>query len=86
MTLKVNLVPELEARLLAEARARGVSVEQVAELLLLEAVASMPAYRPSNLSPEAFEAVLDEMSRGSEDLPNLPTESFSRASFYEGRP
>lgn len=86
MTLKVNLAPELEHRLLAEARARGVSVEKVAELLLLEAVASIPEYQPTKLSAEAFGAMLDEMSKGSDALPNLPTESFSRTSFYEGRP
>jgi hypothetical protein len=37
------------------------------------------------MSVEEFHRMLDAMAKGSERLPDLPTESFSRASFYEDR-
>ena len=38
-----------------------------------------------NLTLEGFHAMLNALSAGSEGLPNLPTESFTRESFYEDR-
>jgi len=38
------------------------------------------------LTVEEFHAMLKELAEGSESLPNLPTESFTRESFYEDRP
>jgi hypothetical protein len=34
---------------------------------------------------EGFHAMLNALSAGSKGLPNLPTESFTRESFYEDR-
>jgi hypothetical protein len=84
MTIQIELSPESEARLVAEARARGMALEKYAGSLLQEALAS-PANRPGNLTVEKFHAMLDALARGSEGLPTLPTESFTRESFYEGR-
>ena len=84
MTLHVELNSETAARLLAEAQAQGMSLEKVAERLLLEALASRAA--PSGtLTVAEFRAMLESLRAGSEDLPNLPTESFTRESFYEDR-
>jgi hypothetical protein len=84
MTIRVELNPETEARLIAEARAKGLPLEKVAELLLNEA---LTARSPSlgRLSVEEFHRMLDSMAEGSEKLPAVPTESFYRASFYEDR-
>ena len=84
MTIQFELTPEMEARLVAGARERGISVEKYAEALLRDAVAihSTPAGR---LSVEELHAMLEAIAEGSEKLPNLPTSSFSRESFYEGR-
>ena len=37
------------------------------------------------LTVDEFHHMLEGMAEGSEKLPNLPTESFSRESFYEDR-
>ncbi|MFI5090104.1 MAG: hypothetical protein ACHP7P_08615 [Terriglobales bacterium] len=84
MTIKIKLNPELEARLVAEARDRGVPLEKVAERLLQEALAAR-SQPQANLSVEDFHAMLDGLAAGSEALPSLPTETFTRESFYEDR-
>lgn len=82
MTIKVDLTPETEARLVAQARAQGLPLEQVAEQLLKEALTAIPATR-DELSIEEFHQMLNAISEGSEKLPELRTETFSRESFYE---
>ena len=84
MTIRVELNAETEARLKAEARAKGLPLEKVAEELLKEALTerSLPRGR---MSVEEFHRMLDAMAEGSERLPDLPTENFSRESFYEDR-
>jgi hypothetical protein len=84
MTIKVELNPEIEARLIAEARSQGVPLEKLAERLLKEALTarSLPQ---RVLNADEFHRMLEGMAEGSEKLPDLPTESFSRESFYEDR-
>jgi hypothetical protein len=84
VTIKVDLSPETEARLVAQARAQGLPLEKVAERLLKEALTELPLSR-GQLSVEEFHGMLTAISEGSEKLPNLRTESFSRESFYEDR-
>jgi len=38
-----------------------------------------------NLTVAEFHNMLDALAEGSQHLPNLSTESFTRASFYQGR-
>lgn len=84
MTIKVELSPESEARLVAEARAQGLPLETVAEKLLNEALTGR-ALSHGELSVEEFHRMLSALAEGSDKLPNLPTEVFSRESFYEDR-
>jgi hypothetical protein len=84
MTIRVELNPETEARLIAEARAKGVPLEKVAEQLLKEALHGLPLSR-RQMSVEEFHRMLAAIAEGSERLPDLPTGSFSRESFYEDR-
>jgi len=81
MTIKVELNPETEARLKAEARAQGLPLETLAERLLNEALAARQLSQ-GQLSVEEFHRMLGAMADGSERLPDLPTGSFSRGSFY----
>jgi hypothetical protein len=82
MTIRVELNAETEARLAAEARAQGLPLEKLAERLLAQALTANAS--PHNaLTVEDFHRMLEGMAEGSEELPNLPTESFARASFYE---
>lgn len=84
MTIHVELNPEIEAQLVAEARAQGMPLEKMAERLLREALASR-SLPQGNLSVDEFHLMLKSLAAGSEELPNLPTESFTRESFYEDR-
>ena len=84
MSIRVELNPETEERLKAEARSKGLPVEKVAEQLLREALSERPAPQ-GRMSVEEFHRMLGAMAEGSERLPDLPTESFSRESFYEDR-
>jgi len=85
MTIRVELSAETEARLKQEARAKGLPLEKVAEQLLKEALTGQSS-SPSRMSIDEFHRMLAAMAEGSESLPDLPTESFSRESFYEDRP
>jgi hypothetical protein len=84
MTIHVELKAEMAAQLAAEASAQGLSVEKVAERLLQEALASRSILQ-GTLSVEQFHGMLKSLASGSEELPNLPTEMFTRESFYEDR-
>ena len=85
MTIQVKLNPDVEARLVAEASAQDVSLEKLAESLLQEALSSRSVFQ-RNLSVDDFHEMLKSLAIGSEGLPNLRTESFTRESFYEDRP
>src|SRR5258708_38430788 len=82
MTIRVELTPETEARLIAEARAKGVPLEKVAEQLLSEALYGL-SLSQRQMSVEEFHRMLAAIAEGSERLPDLPTESFSCESFYK---
>jgi hypothetical protein len=84
MTIHVELKPEIAAQLAAEASAQGLPLEKVAERLLQEALASRSSLQ-GTLSVDKFHAMLKSLASGSEALPNLPTETFTRESFYEDR-
>jgi len=85
MTIQVELKPEVEARLMAEAQAQGLPLEKVAERLLEQGLI-LQSGPQGQLTPEAFHSMLVALAEGSEKLPNLPTESFTRDSFYQDRP
>ena len=82
MTIQLKLNSDTEARLIAEARAKGVPLEEAAEQLLEQALAGRPSSQ-GRMSVEEFHQMLQGMAKGSERLPVLPTESFTRESFYE---
>ena len=84
MTIRVALNPETEARLVSEARSQGVPLEKLAERLLKQALIANSVPHGA-LTVDEFHHMLEGMAEGSEKLPNLPTESFSRESFYEDR-
>jgi hypothetical protein len=84
MTIQVELNSEAQAKLSAVAQAQGIPPEKVAERLLHEALASHSATQRI-LSIEEFRKMLDALAAGSERLPQLATETFTRESFYEDR-
>ncbi|HEY5176361.1 MAG TPA: hypothetical protein VII95_12435 [Terriglobales bacterium] len=84
MTIQIELNPEIVERLVAEAQAQGIALEEYAERLLREAIAEHPEPQ-GRLSVEELHVMLNEIAEGSDKLPNLPTAAFTRESFYEDR-
>jgi hypothetical protein len=85
MTILVELDPETEARLKAQAVRRGIAPERFAGEFLRD---NLPTYATGTgrLTREELRVMTRELQEGSENLPKLPTSAFSRESFYEGRP
>jgi hypothetical protein len=83
MTIQVELSPELEARLAAEAAVRGMALEAYAVKILEDNAHDAAQWRA--LTDGDIEEMTRELTRGSENLPVLPPEATDRDSFYEGR-
>jgi hypothetical protein len=81
MAIQVELNPEVEAKLAAEAQIRGLALEGYAQRLLQEAVASSPE-RHSRASQEEFRAFLDAMASKAPNVPELRSSTFSREMIY----
>jgi hypothetical protein len=84
MTIQVELSPETEAQLAAEAVLRGIALEEYAGKLLQEAVRPY-ATGTGILTPESVQAMTKALTKGSEKLPILSLEANERASYYEDR-
>ena len=84
MTILLELDPETEARLRAQADRRGIAPEQYAGEFLRD---NLPLYATGTgiLTREDLRAMREELPRGSENLPILPPEATERSSFYEDR-
>ena len=83
MTLQLEPSPELEARLVREAEARGVKPEEYAQTVLDQWLPYEPRKAGNQLGIEEF---LRAMAEGSEKLPDLPNEAFIRESIYKDHP
>lgn len=79
MTITVRLEPDVETRLLARARAQGISLDDYLQGVIAQIAAGEG---PSEVSLEEFEAGLDVLAEGSEHLPVLPPGAYRRESIY----
>jgi hypothetical protein len=84
MTVTLNLPPNVEEAFLAEARARGVSLDELVRDLLL---AREPSSQAAELSPEEWVRVFKAWTRShaKDDLPLLSHEAMSRDFIYGER-
>jgi hypothetical protein len=84
MAILLELDPETEARLRAQAERRGIAPEQFAGEFLRE---NLPFHGVGTgiLKPGEVRAMTRELTKGSENLPVLPPEATERASFYQDR-
>jgi hypothetical protein len=84
MTIQVELDPETQARLAAEADRRGMTVEDYAGKILRDFT---PTYATGTgiLKPGDVERMTDELTQGSTGLPVLPPEANNRDFYYEDR-
>ncbi len=81
MAITLELTPEIEASLEAQARARGLRLDAFVESLLKQQAATEHLGRAMSL--EQVEAELDALAQGSDKLPYLPPEAVKRESFYQ---
>jgi hypothetical protein len=82
MTITLELTPHVAASLVAQAQARGVSLDTYVRNLI-EAQAAAVDHREQPMPLEPFEAELDALAADSETLPSLPAEALTRESFYQ---
>ena len=80
MAITLELPPDIEAALATQACARGLRLNAYLESVLKQQAATE---RPAcTMSLEQFDAELDGLAQGSEQLPYLPPEALTRESFY----
>lgn len=84
MTITIELSPEIEARLTAEAAGRGISAEALAGKLLEQTLIPF-TLGTGRLTSEDLERLTAVMTDGSENVPVLPLEVNNRESYYEDR-
>lgn len=82
MTVTLNLKPELEAGILAQARASGMTVEEY--LLAVVQSAVLPITQPA-MSNEERATAFEAWAAGHRPTPLLSDYGVSRESLYEGR-
>jgi hypothetical protein len=80
--IQIELAPEIEARLAAEARAHGVEIRTYVVNLLEQAMAARTA-EPRRRTREEMSAFFDAMAAHSDKIPQLPDAAFTRESFYQ---
>lgn len=82
MTITLSLKPEVEAGLLTQARANGMTLE---EYLLSMVEGTALAATQKGLSPEERARAFEAWSAGHRPTPDLSDHAVSRESMYEGR-
>jgi len=82
MTITLELKPELEQRVVTQAAAQGLSLEAYLLSVIEAAGVRTVAKRPTL---EEFEAAMDELAEGTDDIPVLDPEALTRESIYEHR-
>jgi len=82
MTVTLKLKPEVEAGLLAQARASGMSIE---EYVLSVVEGTVPLGVKNQLSPEERAAAFEAWSAGHRPTPPLSDYAVTREAMYEGR-
>ena len=80
MTVELKLKPDVEARLAAQAHARGVPLDEYLQRIV-EDLARAEAGPPAS-SLQDLRATLDALAEMGRDLPRLPSSAFSRESIY----
>jgi hypothetical protein len=84
MTIQVELDPETEARLTAQAARRGIAPAQYALEFLRENLPQSGA-GTGILTPEEVDELSMRISEGTQHIPVLPDEVNNRSSYYEER-
>lgn len=79
MSLVLQLSPDLEATLAAEARSRGLSLDEYVRTL----IEHRPVFQPERkLTAKEFQEALDVIGAHFDKVPNLPPEALTREGIY----
>jgi hypothetical protein len=81
VTIKIELNPEIEERLAAEAQAQGLALEEYAQRLLQEAIGSTRRIH-ARASQQEFRGFLDALASKAPNVPQLRAATFSRQMIY----
>jgi hypothetical protein len=81
MTIQVELNPDLEQRLTAEAQAQGIALETFAQRILQDAIGAKSRAH-SRARQEEFRVFLDALASRAPHAPHLDSESFLREMIY----
>jgi hypothetical protein len=79
MTIILELKPEVEERVLAQAKAQGMSLETYLTSVI---EAQVLPIEPAPATLEEFESALEAFADDSDDLPVLPPEALTREAIY----
>jgi hypothetical protein len=80
MTVRLEIGPDIEANLAAQARARGIPLGAYLQGAI-EELARTKAALPASLRD--LQKTLDALAEMGRDLPHLPSSAFSRESIYQ---
>jgi hypothetical protein len=80
MTVRLEIKPEIEASLNAQAAAKGLPLDAYLQDVI-EDLARAPAAPAANL--EEFRSALDILAEMGKSLPHMPSSAFSRESIYQ---
>jgi hypothetical protein len=83
--MTLNLTPEIEARLAAIARSRGLSVESFLTGIIAEEEQNSPVSLGRRLSPEEWIEQFEEWADSFPDAPPIPDAALSRENLYPDR-
>ncbi len=82
MTVNLELKPDVEETLTAQARVRGLSLAAYLQRLVED---SARGVSPPASNPPRFRLMLDRLAEMGRDLPHLPLSALSRESIYRDR-
>jgi hypothetical protein len=80
--MKIELKPEIEAKIVAAAQAEGLEPSVYAGSVIERALLENAAPKVSR-DPQEVRAWLDSLAQFSDKIPQLPDEAFARESFYQ---
>jgi hypothetical protein len=82
VTVKLELKPDVEAKLIAQARVKGVPLDAYLQNVIEDLARTTPADQASLLD---IEQTLDALAEMGKELPHLPSSAFGRESIYQDR-
>jgi hypothetical protein len=81
--IQVQLSPEVEARIQAQAGTQGIEGASYLQSPIENAVRATPITSRPPGEPRDMEAFFAAMAANSDKLPQLPDEAFTRENFYQ---